>query len=361
MRTLRVSAAVLIMLVACGSPQSGVAPPAAPTPTFAHGVSVNHWLADNHADYQGQSAIPHTYAAAWFDEEDVAWIARHGFDHIQLGVSVTEWTAPDGRLDDAKLAPFEQALGWARQHQLGVVVTFAVLPAPAGMEKQAWRTFASEPALAHYAATIGRIAQRYAAEGPYLRFRLARFAEISPNLNEAYRRAVASIRATSPTRFVYLAPAVRPAGDAYMAPPGATFEHIAELQLPDANVGIALAYWEPEAFTFQTDPERPRVRYPLDPPDQPGAGAGVEADFAVVAAYMNGPGRGHEIYLAEFGVRDLADVDSTRRYLRTVIDLAARHGIHWAIFDYESGGSMRGPTGAPTVRYEATGLRPRSP
>src|SRR4051812_39284380 len=55
---------------------------------FRRGVVVNHWLASNY------DAV-HAYGGAWFDREDVAWIARHGFDHVRVRVSAKDWLLPD--------------------------------------------------------------------------------------------------------------------------------------------------------------------------------------------------------------------------------------------------------------------------
>ena len=54
------------------------------TYTFKKGVNISHWLSQNGPEQP--------YAAAWFDEEDVAWIAAQGFDHIRYPVDGREDT-----------------------------------------------------------------------------------------------------------------------------------------------------------------------------------------------------------------------------------------------------------------------------
>src|ERR1044071_6282123 len=114
-------AVIVSTLAACASPggTSGAPsspPPSAPRPgaivaTYRHGVFLHHWLAMPMERVRGASNVPHTYAAPWFDEEDVAWLAEHGFDHILFAIEADLWLRPDGTLDDGKLAPFEAALG----------------------------------------------------------------------------------------------------------------------------------------------------------------------------------------------------------------------------------------------------------
>ena len=49
-----------------------------PAFTFKRGVNISHWLSQNEGSL--------TYAAPWFGEGDVEWIAKQGFDHIRLPV-----------------------------------------------------------------------------------------------------------------------------------------------------------------------------------------------------------------------------------------------------------------------------------
>jgi len=43
-----------------------------PAYTFKRGVNISHWLSQNSGNM--------TYAAPWFGEGDVDWIAKQGFD-----------------------------------------------------------------------------------------------------------------------------------------------------------------------------------------------------------------------------------------------------------------------------------------
>jgi hypothetical protein len=307
---------------------------------------------------RGASDVPHTYAAPWFDEEDVVWLAEHGFDHILFAIEADLWLRPDGALDDSKLAPFEAALGWCRRHGLGAVAEVWVAGAP-GV------TLADAGERARRAEVWGKIARRFAARGDELRFVVGAPA-LGPQIdaaaaNEFARTVVARVRSESPERFVYISPAIR-SDTAFVADPGASFATLDELRLPDgdARVGVAVVYSEPEAFTWQTDRAAPRLRFPgASPSGAVHSFVEIDSDFARVAAWQRGRGAGRELYLSYIGMHDPADALSTRTYMHAVTSLAARHRIGWAVFDYESAYAVRGPDGKPTPLYDGLGLRAR--
>lgn len=384
MRTTSIAVlAVVAVLVSCGADAPAIRHPPDPVPapsrSFRRGVVVNHWLGSIAPSYLGQSGVPHTYAAPWFDAEDVTWIAAHGFDHIQMSVALSTWFGADGALDETKLAPFEHALRWAAAAGLGVVARLSEAPPVPGMDAARRLDFDDERVRNHHVAMWGRVASRFASVGDELRFQLPQFKLdphlAPPDLDELIRRIVAEVRATSPKRFLYASPVVRGEHTVY-ADDDASFEHLADLHLPDDDrVGVALGYWEPEAFTFQT-PDLRGVPFPGTVPDfrarvAPDHAlyaasnteltiAEVESDFDVLAQWQRGAGRGREISLNAFGVHDSAEPASTRRYLQTVTGIASRLGLAWVIYDYESGCAIRGPHGEPTVMYEGIGLAPRS-
>lgn len=76
------------------------------------GTNLSHWLSQ--------------YAGAPRDkfvtEDDFKFIARAGFDHVRLPVDEKELWADDGRPNEENFGYLMKALGWARAHQLRVIV-----------------------------------------------------------------------------------------------------------------------------------------------------------------------------------------------------------------------------------------------
>ncbi len=333
-----------------GTKPAGVRPPATSRePTFRRGVFIHHWLVMPLARVVGKSNVPHTYGARWFNSEDFRWLARHGFDHVQIPVELGLWFKPDGTLDEAKLKPFEEALAWARSNGMGVVATFVRPPAGAGSLPELW----------------GRLATRFAPVGDELRF-LFPGGALNPEMTVTAHdlrvaAVVAAVRAADSRRFLYLEP-VRRNDHGMVADPDASFEHLDDLHLPvDDRLGVSVVYSEPEAFTWQKGIAE-RDERELRPTTFPGGDdltvADIEADFARLGRWMTGAGAGREVYLGHFGSRDLVDAASTRRYMRSVSLEAAKLGIGWSVYNYDTAAGIRDEKGDPNPLYEGLGLVP---
>jgi endoglucanase len=361
-----------------------------PSPTFRRGVYIHHWLVMPLARVLGKSSVPHTYGARWFNGEDFRWLRRHGFDHVQIPVELGLWFKADGTLDEEKLLPFEQALAWARANDMGLVAMFARPPLPAGSPEGAAIDYADPAARARVARLWTRLAERFSATGDELRFSWP-----APGLRGTYtvathrqfaKEILGAVRAGDRRRFVYLEPTRRVSEFSMVAEPDASFEHLDDLDLPgldeDPRVGVAVLYSEPEIFTWQkgvaeaTQTKFPPITFPgrlpdfaalgLSPAQHPVFGesgreltvADVQADFARVGKWMQGPGAGREVYLAHFGSRDLVDADSTRRYMRAVFLEAAKLRLGWSVYNYDTASGIRDEKGDPNPLYEGLGLIP---
>jgi hypothetical protein len=333
-----------------GSP--GAAPPIATTPpsgaTFRRGLNVNHWLGDNLPAHMLADSL---YAAAWFDEEDVRWIAGRGFDHLRIAVNGAVWITPQGDLDEAALAPFDRALAHARAHGLGVVLEMTGLPGYRSALRgeqipDAASPFTDEATQGDAAYLWWLVARRYAAEGDALRFELVGGprAEETAHILAFNRRALAAIRRVSPTRVVYLAPR-EPSPD-----------RVAEVELPDPYTAPTVYFWDPEAFAFQADRKLPLVRFPGRVDGQPVDAALIDARVERFARRARAAAGAREVYVGSWGVYHRADDDSARRYVRAVQAALERHGLAWAIYDYHTGCAVRGEDGKPTRVLEALTL-----
>ncbi|MEZ4363850.1 MAG: cellulase family glycosylhydrolase [Kofleriaceae bacterium] len=345
------------------------ATPAAPTsrPTFRRGVNVNHWLGDN----LRPDMLPNShYGAPWFEEEDLAWIAARGFDHVRIRVNGALWVTKDGVLDEARLAPFDRALRGSRAHGLGVVLTMHGLP---GFRAALFRgdpepQGAASPFLD--AATRGDaaylwwlIARRYVDEGDGLRFELLNTPDApDPESMRTFNRAcLRAIRRVSPRRMVYLT--------SYEM----TLNSLRTIDLDDPYTAVSVDFWEPAVFAIQHDEQRPLVRFPGRAPDlrkfakdqdsaywlsntdlRPELLEARLAAFARSAATWAGT---HEIYISAFGVRRRADDTSARAYLRAVRAAFERNNFAWAVYDYHTGGAVRDENGEPTRVLDGLGLR----
>lgn len=336
--------------------------PAATEPgfTFKRGVNISHWLSQN-------GGAKHTYAAAWFGENDVQWIATQGFDHIRLPVDVRLCLAADGSLDEAKLKPITDTIRWARPRGLGVVLDAHFLPGADFNSVGGDSRVYTDPALQEKVAAVWRqLARRFAHEGPCLRFEILNEPVAAENkqLNPFMHRMLAAIRESNPTRIVYVT-----------SNKWSGFWTVPDVELPaDKNIALTIHFYEPMIFTHQRAPwagfakTLPAVRFPGTIPDVTGhtlphynmkLQAGdkltpdqIEAAFAKVSTWLANHAPEIEVYLGEFGVFEAADPDSTRRWTATVRTAAESRGWGWAVWDYNDSFGVRKADGTGTAVLE---------
>ena len=353
--------ALLLTAVGVAGVFAQTTPPLTGRFTFKCGVNISRWLS--------QYAPERSYAAPWFTEADVAWIAQQGFDHIRLPVDGRLLQKPDGSLDEVKLRPVDDAIRWARAHGLGVVLDMHFLPGADfndnGRDKRAFVDMALQARVAEF---WGLLARRFAGEGPWLRFEILNEPVAAENkqLNGFSRRMLAAIRESNPTRIVYLT-----------SNRWSNFSTVGDVELPDdPNIAFTVHFYEPMVFTHQraswagfTKKMAP-VSFPGRVPDLTGAFspsytnwlqakagdeltvADIEAAFSKVAAWAAVHWKGREIYLGEFGVYDAADPASRGRWIAAVRAACESRGWSWAVWDYSDSFGVRDAHGRPTVILE---------
>jgi hypothetical protein len=339
--------------------------------TFDRGVVVAHWLGRNMPP--DDSADSYAYAADWFDEEDVAWIAAQGFDHMRVHVDGHRWIDADGKALEEQIAPFDRLLGWARKHRLGIVLDMTSLPGfrdlpwpPTDWPANAPSPLSDDKLRADAQRLWRLVAKRYATIGTELRFETLNgpgYAADVAQLSAFHQTMLAAIRESSPTRIVYLAPR------------GGSPQNVGDMALPDQHTILSLEFFEPRVFTQQYMPDLPLVAFPgkvadlsvfaeQNPQLREMSGkmltvADLDATVARIAAWANAQPRKPQISISEFGVYQRADDASARAYIRAARAAFERHGFSWCVYDYESGMAVRTRDGKSTRILEALDLRGR--
>jgi endoglucanase len=330
-----------------------------PAYTFKRGVNISHWLSQNSGNM--------TYAAPWFGEGDVDWIAKQGFDHIRLPVDFRLCLAADGSLDEARLKPIADAIGWARDRGLGVVLDAHFLPGAdfnsVGGDNRAYTDLAIQDAAAQ---SWRLMARHFAGEGPNVRFEILNepVALENKQLNPFMAHMLAAIRESNPTRIVYVT-----------SNRWSSFHTVGDVVLPDdPNIALTIHFYEPIVFTHQRAPwvgfanTLPPVTFPGVVPDVTGytlpgyhqklhagdpiTAAQIDKTFASVSTWLAAHAPTIEVYVGEFGVFLPADADSKRRWISTVRSDAENRGWGWAVWDYNDSFGVRGHDGSGTPVLE---------
>ncbi len=349
----------LLMILLFGVTASASLHSTEPVYTFKRGVNISHWLSQNMGT--------RTYAAPWFGEADVTWIAAQGFDHIRLPVDVRLCLAADGSLDPAKLKPINDTIAWSKTRGLGVVLDAHFLPGAdfnsVGGDKRVY----TDPRLTERVAGVWReLAKIFAAEGNYLRFEILNepVADENKQLNPFMHRMLATIRESNPTRIVYVT-----------CNRWSQFAAVPDVVLSDdRNIALTIHNYEPLVFTHQRAPwvglddKTPPVAFPGVVPNLTGhitaerhsfgqAGdkltvAQVAEAFTIVAAWVQEHRPGLEVYVGEFGVYKAADEQSQRNWIATIVHECQKRDWGWAVWDYKGGFAVRQPDGAGTAILE---------
>jgi endoglucanase len=327
--------------------------------TFKRGVNISHWLSQN---FGGRS-----YAASWFSEADIEWISQQGFDHIRLPVDVRTCLTENGQLDDAKLKPIHDSVGWAKAHGLGVVLDAHFLPGADFNAVGGDNRVYTDAALQEEVAVLWHeLAARFKGEGAWLRFEILNEPTAPENklLNPFMHKMLAAIRKTNPTRIVYVT-----------SNKWGQLATVPDVELPaDLNVALTIHNYEPFVFTHQGAPwagfkaTMPPVPFPGKVPELSGhlqAGKStsvkpgteltleqVQESFKKVEEWVQKTRPELEVYVGEFGVYR-ADPESKKRWLGLVVSECEKRGWGWAVWDYKGGFSVRSSDGEGTVTLEA--------
>ncbi|MDS3859215.1 cellulase family glycosylhydrolase [Thermosynechococcaceae cyanobacterium BACA0444] len=82
------------------------------------GINLSHWLSQSPVGYS------QAHLQSWIDQSDFQWLAQMGFDHVRLPVDpeFLQELQPPYRIKPEHFAVLDQALAWAQQSHLGLVL-----------------------------------------------------------------------------------------------------------------------------------------------------------------------------------------------------------------------------------------------
>ncbi|HET7541004.1 MAG TPA: glycoside hydrolase family 5 protein [Polyangiaceae bacterium] len=327
------------------------APPIAvasePVPGFMRGINLGN-------------ALDATQEGAWgvtLDENHFAMAKAAGLDHIRLPVRFNAHAKDQApyTIEDSFFKRVDWALDRAAAHGLSIII-----------DLHHYDELMKKPA-AHAERVVGlwkQVAERYRNRPASVAFELINEPcnELkSALLNPIHQRAIAAIRASNPTRLIFV--------DSYF---WAGADYLKELELPpDPNVIASFHEYQPILFTHQNMPFMPGEfqtrgvvfpgppEAPLTPVEVGQKTEWVSTWFASynsqpIATNSNGPNAifdyfkiveeyikssKRRVYMGEFGVNDNADPQSRQEWLRLVRKEAEKRKIGWAVWD--DGGKFR--------------------
>lgn len=251
------------------------------------------------------------------------------FRTVRLPVRWSNHAAPtaDAKIDEAFAKRVDEVIDALLAKGLYVIVDMHHYTQIMG-EKQHPNEFTVDPAvLDQRLVNMWRqIAARYKDRSPKLMFELLN--EPHGRLDaEAWNRlaaqVLAAVRATNPTRTVFIGPVEWNA-----------IPELPKLRLPrDRNIIVMVHNYDPFPFTHQGIEWMPQ--FPVGPTCCSPKDRKQVAD-ALDAARRWNEQTGYPVYLGEFGAYEKADMKSREAYARLVRDEAERRGIGWAYWEFAS-------------------------
>jgi len=339
------------------------------------GINASEWFAQSPADYSAARTNRYT------DAQDIALIARLGFDHVRLSIDPVPLEQNPRALDGLNaefLARLDRAVDDMLAHGLAVQIDLH----PEDSYKQ--RLVADDGAVDNLSMLWRRLAAHYANRDPDKIF----FEIVNePEVRDPYRWA--GIQAT-------LAAAIRQAAPRNtLIATGPNYSGMADLlglhPLPDPNVIYTFHFYEPHEFTHQGAAWglawwsfTHNIPYPATEasmadalkqlPDLPSRyklenywldrwdahRIRLLIDEAAAWAHQNGV----PLLCNEFGAyRDHSDVQSRMNWIHDVRTALEADGIGWTMWDYRGGFGVvykqdNQPARVDEKVVEALGLKP---
>ncbi len=283
-----------------------------------------------------------------FREEDFAWIAGWGFNFVRLPLSYRWWAGADApdRIDEAALAPVDEAVTWAERCGLRLALAlhhapgFCINPPPRPDHFNLWR---NDEARACFVQHWQMLARRYRGSAPErLEFNLLNEpAHCTPAEHEAVMRAtIGAIRAISPVRTILL-----DGRDAGNTP-------CAELaDVPD-SIQCCRGYWPAEVTHhlawWAGEPSLPPT-WPMRLAD--GAAATRESLRERFAPWRKLPAQGVPVLCGELGAWHRTPHLVFLGWLEDQLDVLREFGCGWALWNFRGSFGLLDSTRAD-VAYE---------
>lgn len=327
---------------------------------YMRGVNISHYLS--------QLGSSFSYGdISYVGESDFEWLSKEGYDHIRLPVDGPYLVDGNGTILAGKFEQIDRTINWANAHGLNVLLDMHKLPGSNFSGDLDTRLFEDKD-LQETAFRLWKyIAGRYKGIGRELRFEILNEpVSDHPELVTAfYARAIRIIREISPDRVIHVC-----------SNRWGRIETIGYLEplLPDSNLVVDIHYYDPHIFTHQKaswvqsdHPDFPELEFPGTVPDLSDVipadhyghhysgreltVADLARDFEILAAWSRK--NSVRVYNGEFGAYYKAPAASRKNWYKAVLDQCRKHGIGWAVWDYQGGFAIRDhATGKPTLVHE---------
>jgi len=312
---------------------------------YMHGVNLGGWLSQT-AD------TSKAHYDNFITEEDIAYIASLGLDHVRVPVDYTLLEEEDGTPKTEGYSYLDNCVTWCRTHGIRMILdlhkTYGYSFDP--LDKTDKTVFFRDAALQERFYTLWKIlAARYGGAPELVAFELLNEI-IEPEVAEAWNHAIAEIRVFAPESWIIFG--------------GVMYNNVLSVpmlaEVNDPKVAYTFHSYEPLIFTHQGAywvdgmPSDFRIAYPNTIENyresskmlsQELAGAIFEGDLPEVGpaffealfqpALKIAEERDIPLYCGEYGVIDLADNVSKINWASDICAVFDKYGIGRAYWNYK--------------------------
>ncbi|UCD52911.1 MAG: cellulase family glycosylhydrolase [Phycisphaerales bacterium] len=323
------------------------------------GTNISHWLS--------QSGRRGEARRQWFTEKDVKLIASLGFDHIRLPIDAGQMWDEAGHKEVEAFELLHNAIGWARDNKLRVIVDLHILRShhfnedekplwtePAAQEKffQLWRELSAELRRYSVALVAYELMNEPVADDP-------------DDWNRLVAKAVAVIRVNEPHRKIVIG------SNRWQST--STFD---QLRIPagDRDIILSFHFYTPMLITHYKASWTSVGKY-KGPVNYPGLLVkeedieGLPEDVARIVRNNNGTYDGAKLeallakplalaqkldlplYCGEWGALPTVARDARMQWYRDMRSNLEKHGIAWANWDYKGGFGIVTRNGQPDREF----------
>ena len=313
--------------------------------TIQRGTNIAHWLSQS--EKRGEER------RAFFQKEDVAYLANLGFDHLRIPVDEEQLFDEDGQIEREAMDLLHDAIGWCLNHDLRVVVDLHILRSHHfnNEEKPLWTEPAAQERFFELWRSLSDELQQYPTGQVAYELMNEPVADDPDDWNRLVARAVSVIREQEPTRTIVIGSNRWQSAD--------TFD---ELDIPenDPNILLSFHFYEPFLLTHHQaswtdigDYTGP-VHYPgliVKPEELTGFSDSIvqeikprikEYSKQKLEQMMEKPlrvAREHNLplYCGEWGAMATVPEADRLRWYQDMVQLFEKHDIAYANWNYRSG------------------------
>ncbi len=317
---------------------------------FQKGVNLGGWISQF-------DKYDEAHFASYITKEDIAQIAKQGYDHVRVPVDYNVLQDDDGNWKETGFQHLFDCREWCEEYGLNMLIDlhecygYSFDPLKKDMDRK--KFFYDEPLQARFLDLWKEIAERFAEYPEQVAFEPLNevvLAEVADAWNKVLEKYIRMMRSIAPASYIVVG--------------GVCYNNVLSVPLLEVPVDDRIVYnfhcYEPMIFTHQGAywvegmPSDFRISYPKTLKEYREAGESLTADLAG-AVYKEGIreiGEGFfedifapaiekaekdqvALYCGEYGVIDLADVEDKKRWLADIRAVFAKHGIGCALWNYK--------------------------